>query len=551
MRQALKAIPLFKELANEDLDLIASRLKRISYAKGQTIFREGDIGDAMYLVESGQVIVWDEKEGEEGEALAYLGRGSFVGEIALLLAEPRSASLKVALDADLYVLEKRDFDQLINERPAIAIQMTRELSQRLVNTTQQRFKARARRISALWGTDYGELIETIDRHLKKSVAILPLEGCPPPRRMEHLTEVMILEDLEVTIENLAGILGVQVEVFGHIFLLLPAQASALGRRALALADTVISIGEPPQWVTDNVASEKVWQSSHDSEQLSRIARRLTGHTVGLALSSGGGKGFAHLGVLKVLKEENIPIDMIAGTSAGAFFSIPFIRDWDADRYSEFVDEVKTLNRKTNWDIDWPIPRSGILKGIKAKDLIARLVENKQFEDLDVPFYCVAADVMTGQEEVFHSGDIANAIRASLSIPGLANPWQIQNQYFIDGAFVNPIPARLLRECGADIVIASSVIQPLVNPEQADRPAGDATMPHFLKIITNIQSMVEERLVKTQLDDISVMIHTKVRVDHALDFEAAHNIMAEGEAAARAQLLAIKACLEKSPNEQSI
>jgi predicted acylesterase/phospholipase RssA/CRP-like cAMP-binding protein len=547
MRQALKAIPLFKELANEDLDLIASSLKRISYAKGQTIFRQGDIGDAMFLVESGQVIVWDEKE---AEALAYLGRGSFVGEIALLLAEPRSASLKVALDADLYVLEKRDFDQLINERPAIAIQMTRELSQRLVNTTQQRFKSQFRRISALWGTDYAQLIETINRHLKKSIAIIPLEGCPPPKQVEHLTEVMILEDLEVTIENLAGILGVQVEVFGHIFLLLPAQVSVLGRRALALADTVISIGETPQWVTDNVASEKIWQSTNDAQQLSRIARRLSGHTVGLALSSGGGKGFAHLGVLKVLKEENIPVDIIAGTSAGAFFSIPFILGWKADHYEDFVDEVKTLNRITNWDINWPIPRSGILKGIKAKDLIARLVENKQFDELDIPFYCVAANVLTGTEEVFHSGDIANAIRASLSIPGLANPWKIQDQYFIDGAFVNPIPARLLRERGADIVIASSVIQPLVDPEQDAVPVRDTSMPHFLKIITNIQSMVEERLVKTQMDDISVMIHTKVRVDHALDFESAHNIMAEGEAAARGQLLAINACLEKSPNEQN-
>ena len=111
MRTALRAIPLFRDLTNEDLDSIAALLKRVSYPKGSTIFRQGDIGDAMYLVESGQVVVWNE---QAGEALAYLGPGSFAGEIALLLAELRSASLKVSLDANLYVLAKNDFD---NKRP--------------------------------------------------------------------------------------------------------------------------------------------------------------------------------------------------------------------------------------------------------------------------------------------------------------------------------------------------------------------------------------------------------------------------------------------------
>ncbi|NIP24421.1 MAG: cyclic nucleotide-binding domain-containing protein [Phycisphaerae bacterium] len=540
MRQALKAIPLFKDLADEDLDLIAARLRHISYAKGHTIFHQGDMGDTMYLVESGQVIVWDEAA---DRALAYLGPGSFVGEIALLLPERRTASLKVGLDADLYALKKDDFDQLLNQRPTIAVYMTRELSKRLLDTTKEKFKPQARRISSLWGADHKELIKTLSHHIEKKIAIIPLPGCSPPKGLSDLSDVLILNDLDISTENLAAQLGVQWEVYGHIVMLLPARVSALGRRALALANTVISIGQPPQWITDNIPREEIWETTNDPKQLSRIARRLTGHTVGLALSSGGGKGLAHLGVMKVLQEENIPIDFIAGTSAGAFFGILYAVGWDSERFDAFADEIQTFNRWINWDVNF-IPRAGILKGAKARDIIARLVENKRFEDLDIPFYCVAADIMTGEEIVFDSGDLADAIRASLSIPGLANPWHINNRYLIDGAFVDPIPAKLLRQKGADIVIASSVIQPLAHRRNGNSRDKTEKMPHFLQIITNIQSLVEEQLVKSQEEEIDVLIHTKVQVDHALDFSQARSIIVAGEEAARTQLKAIKELLEK-------
>ncbi len=542
MRQTLKAIPLFNDLTNEDLDSIAALLKRVSYAKGQAVFQQGDLGDAMYLVGSGQVVVWDE---EAGKALAYLGPGSFVGELALLLAEPRSASLQVAIDADLYVLEKDDFDSLLAERPAIAIAMTRELGQRLVKTSKQRFKPQTKRISALWGVDNGELTKTITRHVKNTVAIIPMPGSVAHTHLSRLPNVQLLTDPNLSIDNLPKHLSVQIEKHSHIIVLLPGTLTPMARKTLSLADTVISIGQPPNWLTDNIGPDKLWVTPDAPDMLQRVGRRLTGHTVGLALSSGGGKGLAHLGALKVLQEENIPIDIVAGTSAGAFFGIFHAIGWDSSRINEFADEIQTLNRWINWDINIP-PKAGILKGAKAKDLIARLVDHKTFADLELPFYCVASDILTGEAVVFDSGDLAEAIRASLSIPMLADPWYVNGRYLIDGAFVDPIPAKLLREKGANIVIASSVIQPLYDDKAAlQQPQ---SMPHFLKIITNIQNIVETQLVNFQLDAIDVMIHTKVQVDHALDFSHAKDIIHAGEAAARAQLPAIRACLDAVPEQ---
>ncbi|MFQ5610682.1 MAG: patatin-like phospholipase family protein [Anaerolineae bacterium] len=545
MLETLKSIPLFNNLNAEELQLVASQLQYVSYPKGEVIFRQGEIGDTMYLVEKGRVVVWDE---EADEALAYLGPGSFVGEIALLLAEPRSASLRVVIDADLYALRKDDFDELLKTNPAIAIHMTRVLSQRLVDTTRHKFKAKDRPISVLWGKGGIELARALVRLLKGKVGLLPLVGAHLDSDVTLSSGIMLLPSAEITEENLAEHLGIQVEVFSHILILLPAESNALARKAVDLADTVISVGHAPAWIKNRVDAQKLWQADEDLTKLDRIARRLTGRTVGLALSSGGARGLAHIGVIKVLRQENIPIDLMAGSSAGAFFGSFFAAGWSNERFEKFAEEIKTFNSIRNWDINLP-PRSGLLRGARAKHLIERLLDGRNFADLDIPFYCVAADIMTGEEVIFgpdSSVPLSDAIRASISIPMVADPWQINGRYLIDGATVDPVPAKLLRDKGADIVIASSVIQPL-----HERPVNKMEkMPHFMTIISNILGSMEAELVKSQEEFVDVLIHSKAEALHNLDFDNAQNLIRVGEMAARVQLPAIRSLLEGNGQNHS-
>ncbi|MEM7034771.1 MAG: patatin-like phospholipase family protein [Chloroflexota bacterium] len=545
MRDALRAIPIFKELANEDLDLIAKQLKHVSYAKDETIFKQGDLGDGMYIVESGQVVVWDDKA---DEALAYLGQGSFVGEIALLLPEPRSASLKVAIDADLYVLEKNDFDQLLNERPAIAINMTRELSRRLLNTTQQRFQTKARRISALFGKGLAPLIQFIKQHISSSVAVIPIDGAEVPTAIEQDPDIMVLDQFDVSIENLASVLGLQVDVYGHTILLIPSKNSSLTQQAVKLSDTVISIGVPQPWVKDHVESQKLWETTDDADQMARIARRLTGRTVGLALSQGSAKGLAHIGVILALRQANIPIDIVAGSSIGSLFGAFLAAGWQDEQFYQFAEDTQEIvSKKWNWDINLP-PKAGIIKGARVRNLIEEWLEGKNFTDLKTPFHCVAADIVSGTEVVFgtdqpHKAHLADAVRASISLPILFNPWEINGQYLMDGGLVNPIPAKLLRDKGADIVIVSNVVEPL----DSTRNAGADKMPGFLKIIGNIVTLAADELAQSQVDLADVLIHTKVDVEHALDVRHASQFIEAGKHAAEQHLEAIRACLQMTPS----
>ncbi len=542
----LRSISLFDNLDSDDLKFIANRLHKVSCPKGAYLFKEGDPGDAMYLIESGQVAVVRK---DDRETVAYVGPGNFVGEISLLLGQPRTASLKVVIDVELWALYKEDFEELMTTRPQVGMAMTRELSKRLVTTTQRKGRLVRRRITALITSDDElqaanlgvGLAQALHSHLKSPVGLLPLPNANVAIEPTFSgDEVMVLDNDNLDETYLARTLSYQLDVYKHIIMHLPNMPDPLARKAVDLADTVVIIGQPPDWLPPD--KQEVWQITGSKDDLWRTARRLTNRIVGLALSSGGSRGLAHLGVLKVLLEENIPIDIIAGTSAGAWFGAFFALGWPLERYEQFTEEIKTVTKFSNWDINIP-PITGIAKGRKARDkVIERSVDAKWFEDLKIPMYMIAADIYTGFEIVFESGPLADAIRASLSVPVLADPWFYQSRFFVDGGIVNPLPASVLRDKGADIVIASSVIQPLHKSYSGRRDR----MPSILQIISNMFSAMEAEVVKKQLPLIDVLLHHDVSAKHNLDFEHVHELLEIGEATTRQMLPQIKEAIETPP-----
>ena len=543
----LRSIPLFKNLSNDDLKLLATRLNKVSYNKGQTVFEEDEVGDTMYLVESGQVAVVGRQAGD----IAHLGPGSFVGEISLLLAQPRTASLQVMIDAELWALNKKDFEELLTTRPTIGLEMMREISQRLVSTTRGKRPLVNRQITALIHTADAKIVpewsgvdlaQALHEQLDGPIGLLPLPGIHPKPEADLKTGVMILDNDHLDEAYLARSLSHQIEAFKHIIMLVPDRSSALHVKAIDLADTVVTIGKPSPWLASCTPKQGVWLTRGLKNEVGRIARRLTNRTVGLALSSGGSRGLAHLGVLKVMMEENIPIDLVAGTSAGALFGTFFAAGWSWARFEALIEEMKTVNRFTNWDFNIP-PRTGVLKGRKARDkIIHRWTEGQNFEDLKIPHHMIAADILTGEEIVFDSGSLADAIRASLSIPVLVDPWHFNGRYFVDGGIVNPLPANVLRDRGADIVIGSSVIQPLRESYGGRRDQ----MPSIFQVVFNIFSSMEAEVIKKQLPLIDVLIHHKVSAKNSLDFENVNALVETGEEAARLMLPAIKEIIAKPP-----
>ncbi|MCY7374768.1 MAG: patatin-like phospholipase family protein [Pyrinomonadaceae bacterium] len=175
--------------------------------------------------------------------------------------------------------------------------------------------------------------------------------------------------------------------------------------------------------------------------------------IGLALSGGAARGFAHLGVLKVLREHGVPIDFIAGTSAGSITGAAFASGLS-------VEEIAAVGRKMSWFrmTGFSYSAKGLLSNASMGALLRKSFPHDKFEDLPIPFAAVACDLETGEEVVLKDkGDLITAIRASCAIPGIFAPVKHDGKLLIDGGIVANVPTKAVRKLGAEIVIAVDVL----------------------------------------------------------------------------------------------
>lgn len=189
--------------------------------------------------------------------------------------------------------------------------------------------------------------------------------------------------------------------------------------------------------------------------------------IGIALASGGSRGCAHSGVLRVLEREGIPIAAVAGTSIGALVGGVYAAGIPADHIQREWLEAD-LPRVVRAFLPG-FPRAGLSSGREMERYIRSLIGDVRFEDLPIPFAAVACDLNTGEAIVLQSGPLAKAIRASASIPGVFHPVRWDGRLLVDGGLVDPLPIRVCRQLGADVVIGVDVV-PLPSPLVPNPPA---------------------------------------------------------------------------------
>jgi NTE family protein len=175
--------------------------------------------------------------------------------------------------------------------------------------------------------------------------------------------------------------------------------------------------------------------------------------VGLILGGGAARGYAHLGVLKKLENENIPIDFIIGTSIGALIGAIYASGNDVEKLFKDAKEINLLRLIRL--IDLKVPQKGLTKGEKIERYLSNYIKN-DFSDLDIPLYIVAADIKTGKEIIFSEGNVIKAVRASISIPIIFEPVEFHGTKLVDGSIINFDARNLAFRLGADVVIVSDV-----------------------------------------------------------------------------------------------
>jgi NTE family protein len=268
--------------------------------------------------------------------------------------------------------------------------------------------------------------------------------------------------------------------------------------------------------------------------------------IGLALGTGAARGLAHIGVLKALKEAEITIDMVAGTSMGAMVGACFANDGD-------ISIAEKMALKTGWkevarilDLKLSSLGKGLIRGQKIETLLHSLIGNAEFKDLKIQFAVVATDLNTGEEVVIRKGSVIQAVRASISIPGIFIPVSFEDKCLVDGGLVNPVPADVLRDMGANFVIAVNVLFEPRRSRGTARPSKDdkvAEVPNIFKTLFQSLYIMEYEIIRQRLPKADVIIAPDVSHIAAFEFYRSEEAIQAGYEAARCALPKIHKLIE--------
>ncbi|WP_456275604.1 patatin-like phospholipase family protein [Bacillus sp. AK128] len=251
--------------------------------------------------------------------------------------------------------------------------------------------------------------------------------------------------------------------------------------------------------------------------------------IGLALGSGGARGFAHLGVIKVLLDHNIPIDYIAGSSMGALIGSFYGAGHGIER---LYNLAIAFQRK--YYLDFTVPKMGFIAGNRVKELIRIFTHGKNIEELNIPLAIVATDLLKGERVVFREGSVTDAVRASISIPGIFVPEKKDDKILVDGGVIDRLPVSVARDMGADLIIAVDVNEGKMIEE----------ISTIFDVIMQSIDLMQDELVKYVVNDSDITIKPKVGVFSARAFTNIEEIIKMGEDETKNMLPAIKEMIQK-------
>lgn len=245
--------------------------------------------------------------------------------------------------------------------------------------------------------------------------------------------------------------------------------------------------------------------------------------VGLALGGGAARGIAHVGVIKVLEEHGVKVHYVAGTSAGSLMGALYCagHKWY---------EIREIAREINWgDLVQPgLFSMGLVNPSKLEKMLQKLISNKTFDELKTPLRVVAVDLLSGELILFSEGSVARAVRASSSIPGIFSPLEYDGKLLVDGGVKNNVPADIVKEMGADIVIAVDVNANALKPEGPENVFD--VMMYSMRIMLDDEQRIADNadfLIRPNLENFSYY-----------NLKNAEELIDLGEAAAREQIAQI-------------
>jgi predicted acylesterase/phospholipase RssA/CRP-like cAMP-binding protein len=490
----LAKVPLFAAAGRDVIERMAERAETVRLEAGEWLFRTGDQADALYVVSSGRLEVLI-----DGSPASTLGRGDVIGELALLTSTPRSASARAQRDSELVRLAGDELAAVLRESVDASMALNRALSQQL-----QESRAREEATARLPGT----------------IAILPLApGLPLRPIRDGLLHELTAHERVVEFDGggadddaeRARLLDALERDHDQILLVArdPDPADPWTAFCLRQADRVVALagpgtrvpralieqlrgrcdlahtGRPAPGLLDALEPQRRYLVA-DGAGVARMARRLSGRSVGVVLSGGGARGAAHLGVLEELVASGVEIDRVGGASMGALVGSLFAAGLSIDEIAARMTRELVERNPMN---DFTIPLVALTRGRKGEAMVRRLMGELLVEDLERDFFSVSSDLIANEAVEHRSGPLAEAVGASISIPGFVPPVEIGERLLVDGGVLDNLPvARMPRDEGPVIAInVSASSAPPPPPSRWRRPRTRKMAATVRRVVTGVEA----------------------------------------------------------------
>jgi NTE family protein len=445
-----RQLGLLSGLAPEKLQAIERVVREVRLPAGATLFEAGDVGDALFLVRSGLVEIRGAGPSRSAR-LTTIGPGETVGEQSLLTGRPRSATAVAQTSVTLWRLDHIDFLELLATTPQVGANVARILSERVTDRPRLGLP---RGQTMVVCSRAPKAVVRVARVLKASCArLLGEDAVVVATGSEEAwkTEPVPADTWAHDTDDLTRVAVRAAREHALVLILCQEDGPTT---LLDGADCVVVIGDVPAITERDLPAGQlhVLPETPDDSRVRALSRQVCGRRIGLALGSGGIRGFAHAGVFSVLADQDIPIDFVSGASAGAIAGALLLSGMAPGDVANLAVALREA-LKTGRPSLTLSPRS-LLPGRRLLAFLRnQLGRDTTFEDLPTPFVVAATDLDSRQAVHLDSGPLPEAVVASAAINGIFPPVSIDRRRLVDGGASDPVPVTALRDRGADIVIA--------------------------------------------------------------------------------------------------
>jgi predicted acylesterase/phospholipase RssA len=548
-------MPLFADLGEELWSSILGEATVLRLDAREWLFRQGDEADTLFIVSAGRLEIVRESP-SPAVVLRRLGRGATIGELALLTDMPRSASARAVRDSELVAVARDDMLRLLHDSPAFAMALIRALG-RLVQASGPATPPRAGpRVLAVVPLSHGvpiaSLCALIAGELGAHAPVARLREADVPtgrrgggrftahgRRLDELEQdhdrVILVGDQDPTAEWNADCVR-QADRVLAVATSAPYQPLPGTTRPPPGCDLALwGPQSQSRHVVEGWLRALQPRAHHFIEPGPRlaagaagVARRIGGRSVGLVLSGGGAAGLAHVGALAALEGGHVTIDRVGGCSFGALVAGLYAAGRSPAELLELLRRELVGQNPFN---DYTVPWRALLRGRKSELALRRVCGDVRIEQLGLDYFCVSADLLSAEVVVHRHGDLAEAVLASMSVPGIAPPVRDGARLLVDGGVLDNLPVDVMLDLDEGPVIAIDVMR------RPPRPVGRAVpaVPGIHETLLRAALLGSSRSAERNRARAQLLVAPDVRGIGMLDFRRLDAIVEAGRAAAQAVL----------------